>query len=159
TRGLDGTAAATPTELIREMLPQLRPEHVATLGGPALAADLARGNPTVGVLAGPPGPTRDLLQNALQGPGFPVFPTDDVLGVEVAGALRGVVALGAGMCEGLDLGECARALLLARGHEEIRSLGLGRGGRAETLTGPAVLADLAVACGSPRCRDWQVGYL
>jgi glycerol-3-phosphate dehydrogenase (NAD(P)+) len=159
TRGLDSAGPATPSEVAREMLPQTRPELLATLGGPALAADLARGNPTVGVLAGPAGGNRTLLQQALEAPGFPVVTTDDVLGVEVAGALRGVVALGAGMCEGLDLGEGARALLLARGHEEINALALALGAHPDTLAGPAGLADLAVACGSPRCRDWQVGYL
>jgi glycerol-3-phosphate dehydrogenase (NAD(P)+) len=159
TRGLDGLGPSTPSEITREMLPQTRPEHLATLGGPALAVDLARGNPTLGVLATGEGSTRTLLMQALEAPGFPMVATDDVLGVEVAGALRGVVALGAGMCEGLDLGEGARALLLARGHQEINALALALGARADTLASPAALADLAVACSSPRCRDWQVGYL
>ena len=85
--------------------------------------------------------------------------TSDVVGTEIASALRGVVALAAGLCEGLELGESARAMMLARGYAEITALGRELGARPETFLGPVGLADLALACGSARSRDWQAGYL
>ena len=156
--GLHPSGPCSPVELATEMVPQANGQLLA-LGGPLMASEVARGLPSTAVLAGPEGPVRDAVRAALVGPNLPVVATTDVLGVEVAAALRGVVALAAGLCEGLELGEGARAMILARGHGEMAALGLAMGGRADTFAGPAGLAALALACGSARSSDWQVGYL
>jgi glycerol-3-phosphate dehydrogenase (NAD(P)+) len=159
TRGLEAVGPTTPLELAAEMLPQSPRSGLLALGGPVLASEVARGLPTTLVLAGPEGDARDAVRAALAGANLRVQTTSDVVGTEIASALRGVVALAAGLCEGLELGESARAMMLARGYAEMTALGRELGARPETFLGPVGLADLALACGSARSRDWQAGYL
>ena len=159
TRGLEAVGPTTPLELAAEMLPQAPRDGLLALGGPVLASEVARGLPTTLVLAGPEGSTRDSVRAALAGANLRVQATSDVIGTEIASGLRGVVALAAGLCEGLELGESARAMMLARGYAELTALGRELGARPETFLGPVGLADLALACGSARSRDWQAGYL
>ncbi len=159
TRGLEAVGPTTPLQLAAEMLPQAPRDGLLALGGPVQASEVARGLPTTMVLAGPDGTARETVRAALAGANLRVQTTSDVVGTEIAAALRGVVALAAGLCEGLELGESARAMMLARGYAEITALGRQMGARPETFLGPVGLADLALACSSARSRDWQAGYL
>jgi glycerol-3-phosphate dehydrogenase (NAD(P)+) len=143
-RGLEAMGPTTPLELAAEMLPQVSRERLFSLGGPVLASEVARGLPTTLMLAGVEGSARELVRATLAGAGLRVLTTDDVVGTEIASALRGVVALAAGLCEGLELGESARAMMLARGYAEITALGRQLGARPETFLGPVGLADLAL---------------
>src|SRR5688500_7455158 len=104
-RGLFLSGPTTPVDLALEMVPQAPRLGVLALGGPLLASDLARALPSAAVVAGPEGPLRARVAEALAGPTLPVTTTTDSVGVETAAALRGVVALAAGLCEGLELGE------------------------------------------------------
>ena len=124
----------------------LDPERFVALSGPSFAREVAEGRPTAAVLAGRRGSTLSELQRAFSNETFRFYTASDVVGVELAGALKNVVAIAAGMAEGLRLGQNATAALLTRGLHEIARLGVRLGGREETFRGLAGMGDLVLTC-------------
>jgi glycerol-3-phosphate dehydrogenase (NAD(P)+) len=144
-------------------------ERIAVLSGPSFAAEAARGEPTAVVIASQykyvplaSGLRRysqlaDKLQEDLSGPSFRMYTNDDVLGVELAGAMKNVMAIAAGACQGLGLGSNPLAALITRGLTEMTRLAVALGARAETLSGLAGLGDLVLTCTGALSRNRHVG--
>jgi glycerol-3-phosphate dehydrogenase (NAD(P)+) len=140
---------------------------IAVLSGPSFALETARGDPTAVVVASQatavlanverPNRVADYIQAEFAGPSFRVYTNDDVVGVELAGAMKNVVAIAAGACQGLGLGTNASAALITRGLAEMSRLAMALGARAETLRGLAGLGDLVLTCTGALSRNRQLG--
>ena len=131
--------------------------RIAMLSGPSFAAEAARGQPTAVVLAAEDAALATLLQEELSGPSFRLYTNDDVLGVELAGAMKNVMAIAAGACQGLGLGSNPLAALITRGLAEMMRLAAALGARPETLSGLAGLGDLVLTCTGALSRNRHVG--
>lgn len=136
-----------------------RPGETLTLSGPNLAGEIARGLPAAAVVAGPPSAEAAArrMQAALSGDRFRVYTSTDQVGVELGGALKNVIAIACGICDGLAYGHNARAGLLTRGLAEMIRLACACGGRAETLAGLAGLGDLVTTVASTASRNYALG--
>jgi glycerol-3-phosphate dehydrogenase (NAD(P)+) len=136
----------------------LSPAHAtAVLSGPSFAEEVARGLPTAVTLASRDSEFAQEAASALHSQSFRVYSSDDVIGVEVAGAVKNVMAIAAGICDGLGYGHNARAALITRGLAEIRRLGVALGGRADTVMGLAGAGDLILTCTGDLSRNRRVG--
>jgi glycerol-3-phosphate dehydrogenase (NAD(P)+) len=137
----------------------MRPEAaVAALSGPSFAPEVARGQPTAVTIASEcPGLAR-MLAELLAGPAFRPYPSEDLIGVELGGALKNVIAIAAGVTMGKGLGENARAALITRGLAEMTRLALAQGARRETLMGLAGLGDLILTATSLTSRNTSFGH-
>ena len=144
--------------LMSEVLHRCRPGHpAAALSGPSFAADVGRGRPTAVTVAAV---RRDLAQHiaqALARPGFRLYHTDDLRGVEIGGAAKNVLAIACGVAAGMDLGASAGAALVARGFAELSRFGRASGARPETLMGLSGLGDLVLTCASAQSRNFAFG--
>ena len=132
-------------------------QRSAVLSGPSFAAEAARGEPTAIVLASRDDVLADQLQEEFAGPSFRVYTNSDVLGVEIAGAMKNVIAIAAGACQGLGFGSNAQAALVTRGLAEMTRLITALGGKAETMFGLAGLGDLVLTCTGGLSRNRYVG--
>lgn len=150
-KGVDLTTLRGPVAVIEGRRPRA---HSAILTGPSFAADIARGLPTALTLA-----TRDgaALQELLSTPTLRIYRTDDVIGAELGGALKNVIAIAAGVVIGAGLGDSARAALITRGYAEMVRLSAALGARPETLAGLSGLGDLVLTCTSPQSRNFRYG--
>lgn len=128
----------------------------AILTGPNFAADIARGKPSAATLAAPASIGKQ-LQDQLTSKNLRLYLTDDLVGAQVAGAIKNVIAIACGICHGLDLGESARAALVTRGLAEIARLTIAMGGRRETLTGQCGIGDMMLTCSSLQSRNFSFG--
>lgn len=129
----------------------------AVLSGPSFAQEVAAGLPAALTLAATDATLAAAAAQALHGPTLRVYSHDDVIGVEVGGAVKNVIAIAAGVCDGLGLGLNARAALITRGLAEMTRLGIALGGRAETFTGLAGIGDLLLTCTGDLSRNRRVG--
>lgn len=154
-KGLDLESGKSPLTLLKDYLGDNRTFFV--LGGPSFALELAKGLPTAVVLAGPEGDAIVQIQKILAWKYFRVYRSYDPLGVELAGALKNVIAIASGICDGLALGLNARAALITRGLVEMIRLGTKLGGKRETFYGLAGLGDLVLTCTGALSRNYQVG--
>ncbi|MBN9689459.1 MAG: NAD(P)-dependent glycerol-3-phosphate dehydrogenase [Verrucomicrobia bacterium] len=154
TKGIEHTSGLTMCQVLGQTVPQAR---LAALSGPSLAAEAARGVPTAVVAASHDPALGALIQDLFHRPSFRVYTSPDVLGVELGGALKNVVAIAAGACDGLGLGDNAKAALITRGLAEMRRLGVASGARAETFYGLSGLGDLTVTCTSKLSRNRGFG--
>ncbi len=143
-------------EIQAEVAPRLL---AGALSGPSFALEVARGQPTALVAASPHAAVRDTLVAALHSPTLRVYANDDLIGVEVGGAVKNVMAIATGLCDGLGLGLNARAALITRGLAEMTRLGLALGARAETFMGLSGLGDLVLTATGDLSRNRQVGLL
>ncbi|MBL0943068.1 MAG: NAD(P)-dependent glycerol-3-phosphate dehydrogenase [Hydrogenophaga sp.] len=143
-------------EIAARVAPALR---TGVLSGPSFALEVARGQPTALVAASAHAAVRDALVAAFHGPTLRVYANDDVAGVEVGGAVKNVLAIATGLCDGLDLGLNARAALITRGLAEITRLGLALGARPDTFMGLSGLGDLVLTATGDLSRNRQVGLL
>ena len=132
---------------------------VAALSGPSHAEEVSRGIPTGVVVAAEELQTAELVQDAFMNDRFRVYTSADMVGVELGAALKNVIALCAGVCDGLGLGDNSKALLITRGLSEITRLGLALGGKKETFLGLAGVGDLIVTCTSMHSRNCRAGIL
>jgi len=154
-KGLDQTTLLRPSEL---MVRAFGSVPVATLSGPSNAAEVARGLPTALVLAA--AKDDDVLravQAAVSGPTLRAYTSSDVAGVEIGGTLKNVYAVGAGLCDGLDLGDNAKAAVLSRALQEMIRLGVALGGRAETFLGLGGVGDLMATAHGSWSRNRTLG--
>ena len=130
---------------------------IAVLSGPTFAHEVARGLPTAVTLACEDEGVRAALAERLAAPHFRPYASADVVGAEIGGAVKNVLAIGCGVVEGAGLGQNARAALIARGFAEMTRFGLARGARAETLAGLSGLGDLVLTCSSTSSRNFSLG--
>ena len=155
-KGLDANTHRRFSEVITDALPQAR---VVVLSGPSHAEEVARGIPTSVVSASSDAGAAERVQELLMGPDFRVYVHDDVVGVELGAALKNVMALAAGIIDGMGLGDNAKAALMTRGLAEMARLGVALGARGETFMGLSGMGDLIVTCGSMHSRNRRAGIL
>ena len=155
-KGLEPGTALRMSQVLAEEVPSHR-EQVAVLSGPNLAREIARGLPSSTVIASAHPQVARWFQEVFHTPTFRVYISRDVVGVELGGALKNIVAIGAGICDGLRLGDNAKAAFVARGLAEITRLGVAAGADPLTFAGLAGLGDLMATCWSPLSRNRTVG--
>lgn len=144
--------------LVSEIVAELRPENpLAVLSGPTFAHEVAAGKPTAITLACESEAMGKLLMRLVATPAFRPYWSDDVVGAEIGGAVKNVLAIGCGVVDGAGLGLNARAALIARGFAEMQRYGLARGAQAETLAGLSGLGDLVLTCSSENSRNFSLG--
>jgi len=154
-KGFETSTALLPHQVVAETLPEAG--RVGALSGPSFALEVSRGLPTALVFAAADAGFAHSIAASLNGPRLRIYSSDDVAGVELGGALKNVVAIAAGISDGLSLGRNARAALVTRGLAEISRLGAAMGGRAETFNGLAGLGDLVLTCTGDLSRNRDVG--
>ncbi|HEX6818294.1 MAG TPA: NAD(P)H-dependent glycerol-3-phosphate dehydrogenase, partial [Ktedonobacterales bacterium] len=154
-KGLELGTHLRLTEVLRQELPAN--VSIATLSGPNLAKEIAQGLPSAAVLATEDQEAAQRAQAALNTPDFRVYTSDDVIGVELGGALKNIIALGVGACDGLLYGDNAKATFMTRALAEISRLALAAGANPLTLAGLAGLGDLIATCASPLSRNRTLG--
>lgn len=150
-KGVDLASLRGPTALIQQVCPN---SPAAILTGPSFAADIAKGLPTALTIAGA---DVEALQHLLSTPTLRLYRTTDMIGAELGGALKNVIAIAAGVVIGAGLGESARAALITRGFAEMQRFAIQFGARAETLSGLSGLGDLVLTCTSPQSRNLRFG--
>ena len=153
-KGIENETGKRMTEIIAEMLPH---EPVAALSGPSHAEEVARGTPTAVVVSSLHPELAGLVQRAFMTDRFRIYTGDDLVGVELGGALKNVIAIAAGITDGLGLGDNAKAALVTRGQAEMSRLGMALGARQETFFGLSGMGDLMVTCFSKWSRNRGVG--
>jgi glycerol-3-phosphate dehydrogenase (NAD(P)+) len=156
-KGLEQGSILRMTEVIAEVLPDHRPERIGVLTGPNLAREVALGQPTASVVAVGDQETGESLQRLFMTRTFRVYTNPDVVGCEIAGALKNVIAIGAGIAAGLGYGDNTKAALITRGLAELARLGIALGGDPLTFSGLAGMGDLVATCTSDKSRNRTVG--
>lgn len=154
TKGIEFETGLTMGGVLAETAPRAR--HVA-LSGPTLAKEVAQGIPTAAVAASHEPAATALVQTLFHRPTFRVYTSEDVIGVELGGALKNVIAIAAGVCDGLGFGDNAKAALITRALAEMRRLGVACGAQPETFSGLSGLGDLVVTCSSRLSRNHTLG--
>lgn len=157
TKGIEQGTLATMTAVVGDIAPGMPTNNVGVLTGPNLAGEIATGHPTAAVAAFPSSDEARLVQELFMGPTFRVYTNRDVIGCELGGALKNVMAIAAGMSDGLGFGDNTRATLITRALAELTRLGVARGGRPETFAGLAGTGDLIATCCSSQSRNHRVG--
>jgi len=153
-KGLDGTDNRRMTEVAESIL---NSGPVAALSGPSFASEVAVGAPTAVVIASREAALADSLQMVFNNQKFRVYTSNDVIGVELGGTLKNVIAVGVGICDGMGLGHNARAALVTRGLAEITRIGVAMGAQANTFAGLSGMGDLVLTCTSRLSRNYSVG--
>lgn len=154
-KGIERGSLMLMHEVVETILPQ---NPVAVISGPNFASEIAKGLPAATVIASAHRDLSEKLSYAIGGRYFRPYLTDDVAGVEMGGAIKNVIAIGAGIAAGRELGDNARAAIITRGVMEMQRLADIKGGRPETLTGLAGLGDLMLSCSSLQSRNMSLGY-
>ena len=159
TKGIENNSLLRMTEVIAELLggSGLAP-RIGAMSGPTFAKEVAKGDPTAITIASADKDLAALVQKEFSDPRFRVYTNDDVIGVELGGALKNIVAIAAGVLFGLDLGHNTVAALITRGLAEITRLVVACGGRADTMAGLAGLGDLVLTCTGGLSRNRSVGF-
>jgi glycerol-3-phosphate dehydrogenase (NAD(P)+) len=158
TKGLEDGTLLRMTEVIADVLRgRSFVPRVAALSGPSFAKEAARGDPTAVTAASDDSEVSRLVQGAFSDSRFRVYTNDDVIGVELGGALKNIIAIAAGVCDGLGLGHNSVAALITRGLAEVARLVVACGGRLDTMAGLAGLGDLVLTCTGDLSRNRSVG--
>ena len=155
-KGVEENTLLTLSEIITEEIPNA---NVCVLSGPSHAEEVGRGLPTTVVVGSKDQKTAEYLQDTFMNDFFRVYTSSDILGIELGGALKNVVALAAGIADGLGYGDNAKAALITRGISEIARLGIAMGGQFETFCGLTGIGDLIVTCASMHSRNRRAGIL
>lgn len=155
-KGIEENTLMTLSMQIEEEIPQA---DVAVLSGPSHAEEVGRKLPTTCVIGAKTRSTAEYLQKAFISKVFRVYTSPDILGIELGGSLKNVIALAAGIADGLGYGDNTKAALITRGIAEIARLGVRMGGKLETFTGLTGIGDLIVTCASVHSRNRKAGYL
>ncbi len=157
TKGLEPASHARISEVIAQEFGADSASRIAVLSGPSFAREVAAGDPTAVVLASASASLASEVQEEFSGPRFRLYTNDDVIGTEIAGAVKNVIAIAAGICTGLELGTNAVAALVTRGLAEMTRLAVSLGGRRETLSGLAGVGDLILTATGELSRNRSVG--
>lgn len=155
TKGLETGSGKVMTTVAEECYPQAT---IGVVSGPNLAVEIVQGIPTAAIGASKDPVVADRIRANLMCPSFRVYASDDVVGVEIAGALKNVLAIGGGLSDGLGFGDNTKGALLARGLKEMITYGLSHGGRLETFIGIAGVGDLFATAASKLSRNYRLGY-
>jgi len=156
-KGLEASSGKRMTEIISEEIPSTSRRNICVLSGPNLSQEINRGLPATSILAAYSGDTVKMAQKVFDSPNFTVFPSRDVVGVEICGALKNVISLGAGMVDGLGLGNNAKATLITFGWDEALKMGLKLGAKHSTFHSLAGLGDLITTSAGSLSRNHYVG--
>lgn len=159
-KGIENQTLLRPSQIVADALkenPDSKPRPIGVLSGPTIAAELARGLPAVMIAASETPGFASGIQQLFSTSYLRIYTNDDVLGVELAGALKNVIAIAAGIIDGLQAGNNAKSALLARGLAEISRLGAAMGAAPDTFFGVAGVGDLATTCFSPEGRNRSCG--
>jgi len=157
TKGLDHKTLERITEVIQQVVSPKFPPRVAALSGPSFAKEVARGDPTAIVIAARDSALAAAVQEEFSGPTFRLYASDDPVGVELGGAVKNVIAIAAGVCDGLGFGHNTIAALITRGLAEMTRLAVALGGKPATLAGLAGMGDLVLTCTGGLSRNRTVG--
>jgi len=157
TKGLENGTLLRMSEVARQVLAAKFQPRIAVLSGPTFAKEVARGEPTAVVISSEDQELAASIQREFSGPTFRLYTNDDPAGVEIGAALKNTIAIGAGICQGLGLGNNSIAALITRGLAEITRLAVAMGGSARTLSGLAGLGDLVLTCTGELSRNRRVG--
>ncbi|HLH08099.1 MAG TPA: NAD(P)H-dependent glycerol-3-phosphate dehydrogenase [Terriglobales bacterium] len=159
TKGVENETLLRMSQVIAEVLSNLgtAAPRIGALSGPSFAKEVARGDPTAVTIASTDSELACLVQREFSDPSFRVYTNTDIAGVELGGALKNVIAIAAGVCDGLGLGHNTIAALITRGLAEITRLIIACGGRAETMAGLAGIGDLVLTCTGGLSRNRSVG--
>ncbi len=155
-KGIEEDTLMTLSQMIEQEIPQA---DVAVLSGPTHAEEVIQGLPTTIVVGAKSKETAEYIQNLFMSEVFRVYTSPDILGIEIGGALKNVVALAAGIADGLGYGDNTKAALITRGITEIARLGVAMGGKFETFCGLTGIGDLIVTCASMHSRNRRAGIL
>ncbi|HUI51807.1 MAG TPA: NAD(P)H-dependent glycerol-3-phosphate dehydrogenase [Terriglobales bacterium] len=158
TKGLEPATHFRMSQVISQVINARFVPRVAVLSGPSFALEAASGQPTAVAISSEDTALGACLQEEFSGPTFRLYTNDDVLGVELAGAMKNVMAIAAGACQGLELGSNSLAALITRGLAEMTRLVVALGGKAETLSGLAGMGDLILTCYGKLSRNRHVGF-
>ena len=155
-KGIEESSLKTMSQVIEEELPEA---EVAVLSGPSHAEEVSRGIPTTCVAGAHRKKVADYIQSVFMSPVFRVYTSPDMLGIEVGAALKNVIALAAGIADGLGYGDNTKAALITRGIAELTRLGVRMGGKEQTFVGLSGIGDLIVTCASMHSRNRRAGIL
>ncbi|MDD3174395.1 MAG: NAD(P)H-dependent glycerol-3-phosphate dehydrogenase [Herbinix sp.] len=155
-KGIEDGTLYTLSEVLNEEIPQA---NIAVLSGPSHAEEVSRGVPTTIVVGARTKETARFIQDIFITELFRVYTSPDIIGIELGGSLKNVIALAAGVVDGLGFGDNTKAALMTRGMAEISRLGLKMGGKIETFAGLSGFGDLFVTCTSKHSRNWNAGNL
>lgn len=155
-KGIEEETLMTLCEILEDELPQA---DVAVLSGPSHAEEVSKSIPTTVVVGAKSEKTATFIQDVFMGNSFRVYVSPDIIGIELGGALKNVIALAAGILDGMGLGDNTKAALMTRGIAEISRLGMELGGKMETFFGLSGIGDLIVTCTSTHSRNHNCGYL
>ena len=156
-KGIENETLKRMSEVLLEEVVGLRANRVAALSGPSHAEEVSRKIPTTVVAASTDQRTAEQVQSVFMSSTFRVYTNTDIIGVELGGALKNIIALASGICDGLGFGDNTKGALLTRGLAEISRLGLAMGAQAETFSGLSGMGDLITTCISPYSRNRHVG--
>ena len=157
TKGIENESLLRMSQVLEDVVRARFEPQVAVLSGPTFAREVARGEPAAVVIASSDASTAGAIQSAFSGPLLRLYTNSDPAGVEVGGALKNVIAIAAGVVQGLGLGNNTQAALVTRGLAEITRLAVAMGGHASTMAGLAGLGDLVLTCGGELSRNRRVG--
>lgn len=156
-KGIENSSLLTMSQMLHEQMPQIPEDQVGVLSGPSHAEEVSRRIPTAVVGASASMATAESIQAAFMNSYFRVYSSTDILGVELGGALKNVIAIGAGIVDGANFGDNTKAAIMTRGIAEISRLGVSLGAKAETFAGLSGMGDLIVTCMSKHSRNRYVG--
>jgi glycerol-3-phosphate dehydrogenase (NAD(P)+) len=156
-KGIELKTLKLPSQIITNSIPKIKKENIVTLSGPSHAEEVARGKPTNVMSASISIPSAKLVKKLFSTPNFFVDTSEDIIGVELGAALKNVIAIAAGICDGLRLGDNSKSGILIKGLNQISELGLRMGAKRETFYGLSGLGDLIVTCYSRHSRNHYVG--
>jgi glycerol-3-phosphate dehydrogenase (NAD(P)+) len=156
-KGIENKTLKTPTDVLNDVLGVVPSRNIGVLHGPSHAEEVAEGKPTTIVAAAPSMDVAERIQSVFMTDRLRVYVNTDVVGVEIGGAVKNVLAIAAGICDGVGYGDNAKAAIITRGIAEIRRLGLAMGARASTFAGLAGIGDLVVTCTSAHSRNRFLG--
>lgn len=154
-KGIEMETCLMMSEVVHFTLPET---SVAIMSGPNFAHDIARGKPAATTLACSDLTLGESIQQTVASPHFRPYLSDDIIGTQISGALKNVIAIACGICRGLDMGESARASLVTRGLAEITRLGVAMGAKTETFMGLSGVGDMMLTCSSEQSRNFSLGY-
>ncbi|MFP4097865.1 MAG: NAD(P)H-dependent glycerol-3-phosphate dehydrogenase [Alphaproteobacteria bacterium] len=153
-KGIEQNTLMMMSEIVEEIIPATQ---TAILSGPNFAKEIAKGKPAATTLASKSQETAETLQKAIASPFFRPYATTDIIGTQIAGALKNVIAIACGIAKGLDMGESARASLVTRGLAEISRLGIAMGAKPDTFLGLSGVGDMMLTCSSEQSRNFSTG--
>ncbi|MGA2623505.1 MAG: NAD(P)H-dependent glycerol-3-phosphate dehydrogenase [Bacteroidota bacterium] len=156
-KGIENGSLMTISEILLDVLPTLRKDHIVTLSGPSFAEEVSRHIPTAVVAASTCLETSKLAQQTFMTPYFRVYSSDDIRGVELGGSIKNVIAIGAGIADGAGFGDNTKAAIMTRATAELSRLGTLMGAQPRTFAGLSGIGDLIVTCMSKHSRNRHVG--